>query len=98
MRLSSLISRFRKPLAIRRVSGHSMEPALSNGRVLIFSSLRTPQNKSVVLSSKGDMEIVKRLIQTSERLDLRGDNQFESLDIEDVSLDDIRASLVYPQR
>lgn len=75
-----------------------MEPALSNGRVLIFSSLRTPQNKSVVLSSKGDMEIVKRLIQTSERLDLRGDNQFESLDIEDVSLDDIRASLVYPQR
>ncbi len=98
MLLSKLISRFRKPLAVRQVRGDSMSPTLSDGQIVVFSSVKRVKDKHIVLSDHEGKNYVKRLHVSEDRHSLRGDNLFDSYDLEDIRVDSIYGSLIYPHR
>ena len=98
MRLSKLTARFRKPLAVRRVRGHSMEPTLQDGQLVVFSSLKKQAHKEIVLAQAAEKQLVKRLHVTDGRLDLLGDNIADSHDMRDVCDNSVTAGLIYPHR
>ncbi len=98
MKLSRRTSRLKKPLALRRVRGHSMEPTLKDGQLVLFSSLRRATHKSVVLAQHGGKELVKRVHIEADTLALRGDNLLDSFDLEEFSAKNIHGSLIYPHR
>ena len=75
-----------------------MSPALQDGQLVAFSSLKKPQHENVVLSSKGEIDIVKRLHDLDGSYSLRGDNFKDSYDLEDIDIKTIHASLIYPHK
>lgn len=77
MRLKSLA----KPLFIRRVSGDSMSPTLTDGQLVICSSLFKPKLNKVIVVSHNNYEKVKRLKKIEqETVFVEGDNLSSSTD------------------
>lgn len=83
-------------MAIRRVRGRSMEPTLSDGQLVVFSSLKTPRADAIVLSSQRSRDVVKRVYVEGNQYSLRGDNLLESAIYERITPSEFQATLVYP--
>lgn len=70
------------PFIVRRVVGHSMEPTLREGDLVLASSLLPIASGNLVVARVGDFDVVKRLIQEPDgQIVLVGDNRSEHHDI-----------------
>ena len=71
-----------KPLIIRRVVGHSMEPTLHEGQLVMASGLLPVRSGDVVVAKIGDLELIKRLavLPDNQRI-LAGDNKTDNHDL-----------------
>lgn len=71
----------RWPLIVRRVVGHSMEPTLKQGRVVIASPLLSAGERDVVVARVDGREIIKRIKKIEDnKYFLVGDNPSHSRD------------------
>ncbi len=71
------------PFAIFRISGHSMEPTIKNGAlVLVNQGIKNPRVGDVVVTrAKNEEFLVKRVKEIrGEEVFLEGDNKTDSLD------------------
>ncbi len=69
------------PLIVRRVVGHSMEPTLREGRIVLASPLLPIGKGDIVVAKVEDREIIKRVSEvTNEGYFLRGDNKTHNRD------------------
>jgi phage repressor protein C with HTH and peptisase S24 domain len=69
------------PLIIRRVVGHSMEPTLKQGRVVLATPLLSVGEGDIVVAKHEDKEIIKRVKKVEEKgYFLEGDNSSHSRD------------------
>lgn len=71
-----------RPLFIRRVVGHSMEPTLRADQLIVASGWLPVRNGDVVVARVENMEVIKRLaiLPDNQRL-LAGDNKANHHDI-----------------
>ena len=75
MNKSWLVKRFRKPLIVRRVVGHSMSPTLLPSQIVFASSILSPKINSIVIAEIYDKQIIKRASKISgNKFYLSGDN------------------------
>ena len=74
-----------------------MEPTLRDGQIAIFSSIKAATAEDIVLARRAGTDYVKRFKLSPSGYSLRGDNIQESYDLEDIDLQIITASLIYPQ-
>ena len=86
------------PFSFYRVSGHSMEPTLKNGQVVVADYLsfrfRPPQVGDIILFDFGSKKLIKRITQIQERGYLvAGDNRADSLKIDLVAKDKVIAKI-----
>lgn len=69
------------PLIIRRVEGHSMEPTLREGQIVVATPLLKVGKGDIVIARPEGREIIKRVSGiSSDRLALKGDNDTHSRD------------------
>lgn len=70
------------PFSIYRVSGHSMEPTIKDGAlILVWQWIRRPKKGEIILFKNKDKYFVKRVSKVEgDRLTLLGDNPSDSLD------------------
>ena len=79
---SKLLKRLKRPLLIRRITGHSMLPVLPPHTLVIATSLFKPTKKnSVVIIFHNDREKIKRLQDVHDgQVYVVGDNALASTD------------------
>lgn len=64
----------RKPLFIRRVAGHSMEPTLRDGQLVVATGWLKPHTNALVIAWTGGLEVIKRAaIKAGGEVELSGD-------------------------
>lgn len=82
-------------LYLRRVVGHSMQPTLQPGQILLFSAdLEGLSEGDIVLARVDGKDYIKRLKVVGGQLNLVGDNQADSQDLVQVDQADILAKRV----
>lgn len=72
-------------LKLLKIDGHSMEPAIKNGSVVVASSIpfmfRSPKKNDIVAFKFGNKIFIKRISSVSKDMYyLEGDNKEDSLD------------------
>lgn len=83
-------------MRIRRVVGHSMEPALRNGQIIIVQPTKNLIVGDVVIASWKDQEVVKQIkVIKNGSAYLSGNNQAHDLGW--VKLGDITNKVVFPR-
>lgn len=86
-------------LSIFKISGHSMEPSLRDKTLVLVSSIpylySTPKIGDVIVAQINDTLIIKRIknIKKNKYL-LEGDNRFDSLKIEPITIGKILGKLI----
>lgn len=75
------LKRLAKPFFIRRISGDSMLPSLSSGRIVFATSILKPKVGRVVVVKHDNLEKIKRIKSIdSNYLFVVGDNPSKSTD------------------
>lgn len=82
---------------IRQVSGHSMEPTLHSGQIVIAAKKKTYNHGDVVIATTKKIEVVKRLERVGKTWNLTGDNHDPSHMIQNVDINTVRAKVLWPK-
>jgi len=74
-----------------RISGHSMEPTIKNGSVVVISNIlfmfKTPKEKDIIAFKNKDKVFIKRISKINNgKYFLEGDNKNDSLDSRKIGL------------
>jgi phage repressor protein C with HTH and peptisase S24 domain len=90
------------PLALRKVEGHSMEPRLLDGRVVLVNRWFTPIKVGDIVVVRHDgKEKIKRITQLNgEQVFISGDNRLQSTDSKDfgwLNRNVVIAKLLWPK-
>ena len=69
------VMNFRRPLVVRKVVGHSMEPSLRESQIVVASSILEPKLKKIVIAEVEGKEVIKRITEIKgKKVYLSGDN------------------------
>lgn len=82
-------------MLIRRVVGNSMFPTLVSGKIVIARK-NNYRVHDVVIVKVGNREIIKRIIQLSPTITLKGDNM-NSAQYTDIKESDILGVVIWPK-
>lgn len=83
--------RFKAPIVLRRIKGHSMQPKYMPGDLVVASSFIQPKVGKVVIADVGTYDVIKRIGSISEGVvELHGDNSSDSKP-STTTVNDIRA-------
>ena len=88
-------------MVIRRMIGHSMDPVLTAGRLVIAVRRRHYHEEDVIIIQRNGSEHIKRIWSIQgERYDVRGDNPSKSTDSRQFGLlkkEVIVAKVIWPR-
>lgn len=80
IKFSKLQNKLNKPLFFRQVVGDSMNPTLSNGKIVVCTSLLAPKNNQVIVFIHNSEKIKRIKSITKEKIFVVGDNLESSTD------------------
>lgn len=85
----------KKILIVRRVRGHSMDPTLHSGQIVIASGILQIKKGRIVIARRGEKEIIKRVGSIrGQTVELVGDNANSAHDVT-VNLHDVIATKIF---
>lgn len=82
-------------MIVRRVVGNSMKPTLRDGQIIIGRKKQFSINDVVVANVEG-REVIKRVIQTSPKIEISGDNKNSAV-YDDVKESAIVGVVIWPK-
>lgn len=96
-RLRKIWPRIRSPLMLRRVKGHSMQPTIKDGQIILASNWLPVRRGVVTVAEIENIEVIKRLEINDSGYLLSGDNGSDTINYMLKDKNSFRGVVIWPR-